>query len=190
MNHMVTVSYNRAGPTEVTEAGQHARHIITSANAPWTKMSVAELTLSPGQVGNPHNHRRKVTPMIFLASGYPVATLLGRLLDELVWINPGDWGSIGLVDHVCIYPRLHDDMPSAVAYEIRNDGDFAAHTWPVPDKWPLVRTRVEDLGWQDKVTWPADALQAFASHDNADSFPGAPVAISAAPDIIQRPYGD
>jgi hypothetical protein len=181
-----------------TVQNQLAREIISSANAPWTAMCVVEIQMTPGRIALPHSHDY-ITPAIYLtqASGQGVASFLGPRFDELVWIKPGEWGSIGPVDHLAIYPRLEPDMVTAHAFEVRNAPRVDLDTIPKPEKWRLVHDRVLQLGWGDKVSWPQNALEhLYRTDDGAvvgesscfPTLPGTGQALGA--DFARRPYGE
>jgi hypothetical protein len=182
-----------------TPQGQMISPIITRDDAPWTELSAMNIVMTPGRVSVPHDHDGVVTPLIYLvrATGRGVATFLGDELEELVWLRPGEWGSIAHTPHMAVYPRLTPDMVDAEGIEIRNASHVSLHTTPRPDLWPIARQRIEEQGWNGKVTWPQEALEAFhrADHpvpaaDAVSCFPSLPLATPQSPDIMRRPYGD
>jgi hypothetical protein len=185
---MAIISADRQSRWTATPQGQEISPILTHHDAPWTEMSVMNIVMSPGKVSNPHEHDGVVTPLIYLskAGGRGVATLLGDELEELVWIRPGEWGSIGHVPHMAIYPRAERPeearmMGDAHGIEIRNAGHVLMHTTPRPDLWPIAYRRVEEHGLLDRVTWPTEVLEMISAA-------GQPVNGRYA-DIVRQPYG-
>lgn len=148
------------------------RTVLDGEIAPYTEVMEFDFELVAGQVGQPHAHPRRVSPLVRIASADgPVATLLGWELEELVWIGPGQRGVIrGDVPHLCVYPRLpRRALPlhrrwrgqaPAIGSETRVARSIEEGTIRLPQLWPIAMEQIQRYGWDvtypEGVTYPAD----------------------------------